>query len=261
MIHITKWMIEDLDVLFPLLSTQSRIVARLDSAFTSIDEQISLLRTNIVDVENMRKSLLWESFNFKEDNIQNLAKVVTLSQWIQVPIEEQKSELEEDYARFLRIIDFTQWNQEIRYVKNLGDRYLVKKEDLSMVRYGASTGFICTGLEGILANNLFKISPIESLNKNYLFYFFKSPYFLSYLNWVLFGAAMPAINFWSLKNIEIPLPPLPRQHEIVVYLDRVFAETTLLRGEYEAQIQDLQTLKQSLLEEAFAGRLVTDRDI
>lgn len=64
----------------------------------------------------------------------------------------------------------------------------------------------------------------------------------------------------DLENLQIPLPPLPRQHEIVAHLDRVFATTGLLRGEYEAQIRDLETLKQSLLEEAFAGRLVQENE-
>ena len=52
---------KDIDLPLPPLSTQSRIVAHLDPAFASIDEQISLLRANIVDVENMRKSVLEES--------------------------------------------------------------------------------------------------------------------------------------------------------------------------------------------------------
>ena len=70
---------------------------------------------------------------------------------------------------------------------------------------------------------------------------------------------MPRVSPKFLKEeVFIPLPPLPRQLEIVAHLDRVFAETTLIRGEYEAQIRDFETLKQSLLEEAFAGRLVTE---
>ena len=67
-----------------------------------------------------------------------------------------------------------------------------------------------------------------------------------------------AIYFKNLKNLKIPLPPLPRQQEIVGHLDRVFAQTAELRSSYEAQIRDLETLRQSLLEEAFAGRLVSE---
>lgn len=190
--------------------------------------------------------------------IKKLSEVVTFSQWIQVPIEEQLLEHQDGCLRFLRIIDFTQWNQEVRYVKNPGNKYIVQKDDLSMVRYWASAWFIWRWLDWVLANNLFKIIPINELDRNYLYHFFKSPYFSNYLSNVVFWAAMPAINFWSLKNLQIPLPPLPRQHEIVEHLDRVFTQTAELRSSYQAQIRDLETLRQSLLEEAFAGRLVSE---
>ena len=65
-----------------------------------------------------------------------------------------------------------------------------------------------------------------------------------------------AIYFKNLKNLQIPLPSLPRQLEIVEHLDRVFTQTVELKSSYEAQIRDLETLRQSLLEEAFSGRLV-----
>ncbi|MCB9805311.1 restriction endonuclease subunit S [Candidatus Peribacteria bacterium] len=66
------------------------------------------------------------------------------------------------------------------------------------------------------------------------------------------------MNRNEVYEIQIPLPPLLRQHEIVEHLDRVFAHTAELRSSYEAQIRDLETLRQSLLEEAFAGRLVSE---
>lgn len=67
-----------------------------------------------------------------------------------------------------------------------------------------------------------------------------------------------SLNQKNLNEVDIPLPPLPRQHEIVEHLDRVFAQTAELRSGYEAQIRDLEMLRQSLLEEAFSGRLVSE---
>ena len=45
---------------------------------------------------------------------------------------------------------------DVRYVKNPGEKYIVAKDDIVMVRYG-TPGLIGRGKEGAIANNLFKI--------------------------------------------------------------------------------------------------------
>ncbi len=84
---------------------------------------------------------------------------------------------------------------------------------------------------------------------------------MDYANKELTGTTIKNVSLKTMRNFPIPLPPLPRQHEIVAHLDRVFTETEALRGEYEVQIRDLEILKQSLLEEAFAGRLVRENEV
>ena len=106
----------------------------------------------------------------------------------------------------------------------------------------------------ILRNNLQKVSP------KYIIHFINSPLFESQKQTFVSGSAQPQLPITVIKQIYIPLPPLPRQHEIVAHLDRVFATTEALRAEYEAHIRDLETLRQSLLEEAFAGRLVPENE-
>ncbi|MDD3302704.1 MAG: restriction endonuclease subunit S, partial [Candidatus Gracilibacteria bacterium] len=54
----------------------------------------------------------------------------------------------------------------------------------------------------------------------------------------------------------IPLPPLPKQKEIVTYLDKIFEKNKSLKSEYERKLKDLEEMKQSLLKEAFEGKLV-----
>lgn len=83
---------------------------------------------------------------------------------------------------------------------------------------------------------------------------------MEYANKELTGTTIKNVSLKTMRKFPIPLPPLPRQHEIVAHLDRVFAGTEALRTEYEAHIRDLETLRQSLLEEAFAGRLVQDNE-
>ena len=184
-----------------------------------------------------------------------LGDVCEFSQGIQVGIKKQLDKKLPNFVRFLRIIDFTQGNQEERYIASPGEKYVVNTEDLSMVRYGASTGFICRGLKGAIANNLFRIIPINSLSKTYLFYFFRAPIFQSNLESSLKGAAMPAISFTFIKSLLFPLPQLPEQKKIVEKIDELFSGLDSGVASLKKAKEQIRLYRQSVLSAAFSGRL------
>ena len=93
----------------------------------------------------------------KNWQVKKLGEVCQFTQGIQVDVNKQKDSQFENCVRFLRIIDFTQTGEPPRYIENPGDRYLLKKGEIAMVRYG-TVGFVCIGKEGAIANNLFKIN-------------------------------------------------------------------------------------------------------
>ena len=72
------------------------------------------------------------------------------------------------------------------------------------------------------------------------------------------AVAMPKLAISRLKEIQIPIPSLKKQKEIVSYLDQVFEKNKTMKQGFERQIQTLEELKQSLLKDAFEGRLVQD---
>jgi type I restriction enzyme S subunit len=63
------------------------------------------------------------------------------------------------------------------------------------------------------------------------------------------------LNMPLVRNIEIPIPPLPTQQAIVEKLDALSEETKRLEAIYERKKAALTELKQSLLQKAFAGEL------
>ena len=82
-------------------------------------------------------------------------------------------------------------------------------------------------------------------------------YFLNFadLSDFITGVTVPKLNQAKMKSIPIPLPPLEEQQAIVDKLDNLKAETDRLQEEYTRQLEDLDELKQSLLQKAFAGEL------
>ena len=100
---------------------------------------------------------------FKKYKMEDIS---TFSQGKQVEIENQYTKQFDNMKRVLRIIDFTNPNESLRYVEDYGNRYYVTKEDLVMIRYGSQTcGKVVIGKEGIIANNMFKIN-LDNYIKN-----------------------------------------------------------------------------------------------
>ena len=142
------------------------------------------------------------------------------SQGKQVEIENQYTKQFDNMKRFLRIIDFTNPNEPIRYVEDYGNRYYVTKEDLVMIRYGSQTcGKVVIGKEGIIANNMFKINLDNSIVLNrYAYYFLKQDLVYNYLRSSQNSSTMPSINFGILNKLEIEIPNLDNQRKIVKFL-------------------------------------------
>jgi type I restriction enzyme S subunit len=185
----------------------------------------------------------------------NLGDLCKFSQGIQVPVNNQYDKPKKGFVRFLRIIDFTQGNDPLRYIENPGEQYIVKKDDIAMVRYG-TVGFVCTGIEGAVANNLFRITPKLPVNNNYLIYFFKSDIFTKKL--VTKGATMQALSFGLIKPIKVPIPPVQEQKRIVAEIEKQFSRLDEAVDNLKRVKANLKRYKASVLKAAVEGKLTED---
>lgn len=69
------------------------------------------------------------------------------------------------------------------------------------------------------------------------------------------GAANVALSVAKIKNVEIPLPPIKRQKEIVISFKSIVAEENELKAELAHQQALLKKLRQQILQEAIEGKL------
>ncbi|MDQ0465833.1 type I restriction enzyme S subunit [Caulobacter ginsengisoli] len=72
------------------------------------------------------------------------------------------------------------------------------------------------------------------------------------------GMAQPKLNQGALNKINVPLPSLERQAEIVELIERIYLETQALTGTLSGKLAALTELKQSLLARAFSGELTRE---
>jgi type I restriction enzyme S subunit len=216
---VTKF--KKLFIPLPPLHIQEQIAETLDKADALRRKDQELL----TKYDELAQAIFYDMFgdpvkNERGWDTKEIRKVCDFAQGIQIPIEEQKYIKKEGYKRFLRISDFTS-NVEDRYVLCGDKKAMVKKDDIVIVRYGASAGHTGTGVEGILANNLFNLNYNRSVLVNrYFYYFLNTTYFKSFINKVAFGAAMPALSFKVFENFIVQLPP--------IYLQQLFSERVLI---------------------------------
>ncbi|MFZ1291997.1 MAG: N-6 DNA methylase [Melioribacteraceae bacterium] len=221
--------------------------SQLPQAVKIIKDYISLCHSGIVMLSEVEATLkekhgetsLWniatkskiaekEEYNlsgerYKSSTIENsdysivkLGEVSKFIQGTQVPKDDQITERKDGFERFLRIVDYTQNTEDIRYIKKSSTNTRCNESDIIMVRYGASAGFVGMGLQGIFANNLFKINTdIEKINNRYLYYCLQSENFKNFIKDNVMQAAMPALSHKIIKDFTFPLPPLEIQKEIV----------------------------------------------
>ena len=270
MIHITKWMMENLDVLLPPLPTQKAIVQKLDEAFARIDASIELAQKNLENVEELGKSVL-EGFikenNFKIHILENI--LVKKDLWL---VRWQKEQWMDKKITYLKMNNISNFNWELLLENTVKvdvnneelSKYLLEKWDFLFNTRNSfelvwKTALFNLNGEYLFNNNILRFRFVENILPSYINKLFLSNFIKNQLHEMKsWTTNVSAIYYKNLKNLKIPLPPLSKQKEIVEYLDRVFAVNAELKRAYEEKIAHLRELKQSLLREAFEGRLVKE---
>jgi type I restriction enzyme S subunit len=170
-----------------------------------------------------------------------LGEYVELSQGIQVEVEEQSLIKHEGYNRFIRIIDYTPNTTEPpRFVNISNDRYYATRDDIVMIRYG-DAGTVCRRLEGIIANNLFKITPIKDITRNYLHLFLKSDEIQRIVKGSAASSTMPAITHTAVKELDCIISPNTLMEKFDANINIIEKEICIVSDENE-KLTELQSL-------------------
>lgn len=138
-----------------------------------------------------------------------------------------------DGPRFLRITDMqddtVDWDTvpSCECSEREYDQNKLAVGDIVFARTGATTGksFLIRHLSkpAVFASYLIRVRPSQSLDPIYLSYFLKSSMYWHQISTMASGAAQPGVNSSKLKELSLPLPPLPEQKRIAAILDKADA--------------------------------------
>ena len=136
------------------------------------------------------------------------------------------------------------------------EKYRLKDGDIVISRAG-SVGFshlIMNPKEAVFASYLIRFKPL--IDGQFISYFLKSPSYWNSISEKSIGIAVQNVNATKLRQIAIPLPPLPEQHRIVARIEQLFTNLDAGVDALKAAQVQLKRYRQSVLKSACEGRLV-----
>ena len=183
-----------------------------------------------------------------------LRDICNTTQGIQISKEEQIEKFEYGYIRYLYIADFKNDDNKKFVINNYSEK-IVTESDLVMANTG-SPGAVFKGINGVLSNNLFKISLDKSIiDRDFLYYYLSSKKFQDNLKERLKGGVQKHLGHKTIGEQLIPVIDLSSQKKIVNVLDKAQG----IINKRKEQIEALDELVKSQFIEMF-GELKTNEN-
>lgn len=270
---------------FPLppLSEQQRIVERIEELFAKLDEAKERLQ-EVADSFAVRKAaILHKAFTGELTKQWHCENGVSDESWEEKTLQEvcgmkitdgtHKTPVYCDSdkgVKFLSAKDITAekicWDN-IKYIvpelhEELYKRLAPQVDDVLLAKNGT------TGVAAIVeTDDVFDIyvtlailRPEKSIiYPRYLLKVVNSPLCKEQFEQHLTGIGVPNLHLRDIKEVLIPLPTLPEQHEIVRLIDDLLARERAAQQAAEQALASIDLMKKSILARAFRGELGTNK--
>ena len=261
---LTLKQISGIKVLLPPLEEQKRIVAVLDRAFAALDRACVNAEANLADAEELFENTLLKVF----DELALESRMMTLA--------EASNDFSRGKSRHRPRNDPSLYGGEYPFVQT-GDirRSLGSVREFSQTYNGNGlaqsklwpAGTVCITIAANIAETgvlefdaCFPDSVIgmvpnpKTATPYYAEYMLR--YFAEELKAQGKGSAQDNINLATFEKAVFPFPELEVQNGVVERLDKIAGNVAALRERYGEHLDDLDDLRQSILQKAFAGELI-----
>ena len=277
--HLSTKTLEQTLIPLPPLAEQQRIVDHIESLFAKLDEAKEKAQAVIDGYEDRKAAILHKAFGgeltaeWRKEN-----GIVSDGSWKMHPLGEyansqygytEKASAENVGPHFLRITDIQDgqvfW-KSVPYCKidsTLKDKYALSVGDIVVARTGATTGksyMVVDAVEAVYASYLIRVTihRKELLRSKFLYYYFQCPLYWRQITELSSGIAQPGVNGNKLKTLLLPVPNVEEQDEIINRLDHLLPKERLARDSAELLLDQIDTMKKSILARAFRGELGTN---
>jgi type I restriction enzyme S subunit len=244
---IKSSLLKKIEIPIPPLQEQQCIVAILDEAFAAIAQAKANAEQNLQNAKELFESYLQSLFENKGDD------------WADVRFEDCFKLKSGDGLISKNMCDDGHYPVfGGNGIAGLHNKFNLSGSNVIIGRVGALCGNVRHITENIwLTDNAFRIVDFKfDFDHSFLTYLLNLKNLRSFAR----QAAQPVISNSSLKDVVLEFPKsVQEQQTIVQKLDAISIETKQLEAIYQQKINDLDELKKSILQKAFAGELKYSR--
>ncbi|MBE2189583.1 MAG: restriction endonuclease subunit S [Candidatus Kapabacteria bacterium] len=228
----------------PPLPEQQRIVSILDEAFAAIAKAKANAEQNLKNAKELFESYLQGAFKKKGVGWEEkkFDEVCVLQRGFDLPT---NSRFEGDYP----LVSSNGITDRI-------NEWKIKAPGVVTGRSGTIGNVHFIEEDFWPLNTALYIKEFHGNNERCIYYFLLQFDLGKYSS----GAGVPTLNRNNVHSVKIWFPKsIEEQKTIVRHLDELRAETQKLEAVYQKKIDDLEELKKSILQKAFAGELKTEK--
>lgn len=268
MVHITKTSFMSTPIPLPSIPEQERIISRIEELFSELDKAVETLNTIKQQLAVYRQAVLKEAFigEYPKDKLENVCFFITKG------TTPKKTELmSEGEIPFIKVynltfdisLDFTIEPTFVSKEVHTGflSRSIVYPGDVLMNIVGPPMGKVSIVpdifSEWNINQAIVRFRCNENLYNKYL------AYFLGFSETVekMKSKAKATAGHFNLtleicRNIEIPLPSIEIQKQIVNSIEVKLSVCDQIEKTIEQSLQQAEAMRQSILKQAFEGRLI-----
>lgn len=271
--NISLEIIKDYKFPLPPFQEQQRIIERIESLFSKLDEAKEKIQMALDSFETRKSAILYQAFSgeltqkWREENGRSLDdwEEIVLKDTLQNMTSKRPSG---EYFCYIDIDSIDNHKQKVREPKMLetlkapsrASRETLENDTLfSMVRpYLKNIAFIDRSLSGCIASTGFYVCrPNDKIYPKYLYLLLCSSDTINYTMKFMKGDNSPSIRKADLENMPVNMPSILEQKEIVCILDTIFDKEQDTQ-ELIDLIETIDLMKKSILARAFRGELGTN---
>jgi len=284
---VNKSKFSQLAIPLPPLPEQKKIVEKIEELFSGLDSGVASLKKAKEQIKLYRQSVLTSAFNGKLIGNVNFDEQTGLPKgWKLLPLKnivvgdrgglkrgpfgssikksffvesgykvyEQGNAINDDPYRGKYFINEEKY-KELEAFKVLPGDLIVS---CSGVTLGRITEIPKDGLPGVINQALLRIRLNKKIiSTKFFIMLFRSHFFQKRIFQNSQGSAMPnLVGLKDFKEIDLIVPPLNHQSQIVEEIKKRFSEANNLEKAIDESLQKSEALRQSILKQAFEGRLL-----